>query len=126
MSKKVVGMRVDELPPKVAEMLGHFQANFNNPDYTVTHYRDDAVFVRVYGMCNLYSVVRFIQNVSDVYVELEATSRKYWTLRMFCSDWMQEHEMPSRLSYARSRPSESYREVTHVKVQMDSVERRRR
>jgi len=121
MSKKVVGMRVDELPPKVAEMLGHFQANFNNPDYTVTHYRDDAVFVQVYGMCNLYSVVRLVQNVPDVYVELEVPAHRYWALRMFCSG-VAERELPGRLSYARSKPSESYRKVTYVKVRMDSDE----
>lgn len=119
MSKKIIGVEADSLPPMVKGMLQHFQANFGGLDYTVTHYRNDAVFVQVYGMCNVYSIARFIHNTPDVYIELEATSHYYWTLRMFCNDRLREHELPNRLAWSQMAPDCS-RPITHVKVRADA------
>lgn len=118
MSKKIIRVEADSLPPTVKRMLQRFQDNFGHPDYTVTHYRDDAVFVLVYGMCKCYSVARFIRNAPDIYIELEATSHHYWTLRMFCNEWLQEHELPVRLAWSQTAPNAS--PLARVKVRADA------
>lgn len=119
MSKRTIYVAGDSLPPQVQKMLLCFQANFGNLSYIVTHYRDDAVFVQVFGMCDAYSVVRFIHNTPDVYVELEATSHYYWTLRMFCNEWLQEHELPNRRAWAQQPPDDDCR-LSRVKVRADA------
>lgn len=118
MSKKVVGVEAGSLPTTVRKMLQCFQDNFGNPDYIVTHYRNDAAFVMVYGACNAYSVARFIRHAPDIYIELEATSHHYWTLRMFCNEWLQEHELPVRLAWSQTAPNAS--PLARVKVRANN------
>lgn len=92
-------VQASDLPEKVQMMLERFEAvsGKHGSGYTVIHYRDDAVFVQVYGMCNLYVLARLLVNSPDIYCELEAAAPRYWTLRMFASEWATGNGVRSRL-----------------------------
>jgi len=107
MTKRTRWVEIGRLPPKVRWMLGQFQANFgySHTAYTVTYYRDDAVFVQLYGPCDAYLVARFIHNTPGVYLELEASAWRYWTVKLYCSPWLVSNELPRRLDWARAAAS---------------------
>jgi hypothetical protein len=119
MNKRIIDVAGSSLPPLVQKMLLRFQATFGDVDYTITHYRDDAVFVQVYGLCDAYSVVRFIRHTPDVYLELEACTHHYWTLRMTCNEGVQTRELPERHAWAQRPPSDDER-LYLLKVRADA------
>ncbi len=94
MAYKKRSVPIESLPESAQPMLMAFEDCFSPGDYTVTHVRSDAVFVQCFGICNLYLVARFINHNPNIYVELQADARGFWTLRMFSSEWHREHSIP--------------------------------
>jgi hypothetical protein len=93
--RKIEWVRKLELPEQVQKMLQRFETATGLHDfgYTVTYYRNDAVFVQVQGICNIYILARLAQSSPDIYMELEATSHTFWKLRMFTSDHLVGREL---------------------------------
>ncbi len=91
-------VNIDELPEQVRMMLKRFTGCFGygSGAYVITYYREDAVFVQMYGGCNAYLIARFIAQNPGIYIEISASAYCYWTLRMFCSRYLIEHEVDRR------------------------------
>ncbi len=93
--RKIEWVRKLELPEQVQKMLQRFETatGLHDRGYTVTYYRDDAVFVQVPGICNVYILAQLAQSSPDIYMELEATANTYWQLRMFTSEYLVSREV---------------------------------
>ncbi len=99
MAHKKEWLQSADLPEGAWKMLSKFEqaSGLHDGGYTVTHIREDAVFVQVYGICNVYVLARLASQCADIYFELQADAPRYWTLRMFSSAWIQEKETALRL-----------------------------
>ena len=110
-------IQTDQLSEKVREMLAAFEASFSrsNASYTVSHEHVDAVFVTICGTLCAYQVVHFINTHPEIYVEIEAKARNYIEFRMFCSDWLNAHELP-RMQAIAVAPARSVLPPKSVRV----------
>jgi len=121
MSKKAKWIRSSELPSGALKMLEAFEAvsGLHDSGYKIVHCREDAVFVQVYGMCNLYMLARLAVQ-TDIYVELEATTRQYWTLRMFNSDFLTGDHLARRKEMIK-QPLRDYIVSTSLWIREDAI-----
>jgi len=67
-------------------------------------YEQMAAIAFVLGTLLVWMIYRALRNASetpppDIYIELEATAPKYWTLRMFSSEWMIKNELSRKLRW---------------------------
>lgn len=81
---------------RIQEALSNFRECFplSNDQFEIKHFRDDAIFIQIYGMLSAYSITRFVKNCPGFYLEIDPIAPKYTELRIFCSDWMREKEIP--------------------------------
>jgi hypothetical protein len=111
-------LKTEEVPEHIREMLADFEEAFSisNTGYKVSHLRDDAIFVCVPGWCNPYSVAQFVRNNPGIYCEITAKARNYYEFRMFCSEWLQQRELP-RMRAIANTPKRGNAAPLSVRVQ---------
>lgn len=99
MSKKKKTVQIAHLPEQVQLMLSRVNPLVSIKwDTTLTHYRDDAVFILLQDQeIQPYTLARLVLNNPDIYFEVMALAPGYVELRCFCSNWMREHETSVRL-----------------------------
>lgn len=97
-------LKTDEVSEQIREMLAAFEEAFSisNTGYKVSHLRDDAVFVQMVHWCNPYQVAQFVRNNPGIYCEITAKTRGVIEFRMFCSDYLQQRELPRMRAIANT------------------------
>ena len=122
MGKRNVWMRKNEFTPVVTHMLQAFETVFrqHTNGYTVTYFRDDAVFVMVNGYLNCYYLARMVCQFPEIGFDVEAAAPGYVILRMFSNEYEIKNN-ESRLPEIQS-PVEIHQwtETTGVRVRADA------
>lgn len=65
----------------------------------ISHFRDDAIFIRHYGTLGIATLVRLANLLPDgILVEIDAVANHYIDIRLFFSDWQAENSVKSSLN----------------------------
>lgn len=67
---------------------------FGNTAFTISHLRDDAVFLQVYGIMDAYRLANLIRTLENYHIEIQAKAPNFIDIRIFCSKWMSDTQIP--------------------------------
>ncbi len=116
-------IKTNELSDNAQTMLSAFESSFsrNSTSYLVTYHDRDQIFVSIYGILCAYQLMHFLKTNSEIYIEIDARARNYIELRMFCSEWLREHELP-RMHAIADAPARKNELSRSIRVKRGSYE----
>ena len=100
MSHKKMWMKTSEFSARAQFALLRFEQETGMMIYNkeISHFRDDAIFIRHYGTLGIATLTRLANLLPDgILVEIDAVANNYIDIQLFFSDWQAENSIKSSL-----------------------------
>lgn len=104
--RRYTEVKSKDMPERIRFALQRFEEQTGIMMYnaSISHLRDDAVFVRIPGgTLSIATAARLSKLLHDgIYIEIDAAANGMLDVRMFVSGWMEEHECKRQIRWMES------------------------